>query len=162
MERDQKISQTSAIASVLVATVTFAAGFTVPGGYMADGTAVLAKEYAFKVFLLSDAFAFAFSTFATFWFVLAGTTLAQKHTRLLALSLAMLALSMAIASMCIAFGTDQHRRVSPCTGIVLDNVGIASVARKNQATSYCLSAEEKSFMESSWILLAQPTQTRSL
>ncbi|XP_038979904.1 ankyrin-1-like [Phoenix dactylifera] len=51
--RQANFAKNRGIASVLIATVTFAAGFTVPGGYVADdhpgrGTAVLAKEYAFK------------------------------------------------------------------------------------------------------------------
>ncbi|EHA8591568.1 ankyrin repeat-containing protein [Cocos nucifera] len=96
------------IATVLIATVTFAAGFTLPGGYIADdhpgrGTAVLSKEYAFKVFLVSDAFAFIFSILATFWFVDAGSSTIDRYTRSRALFFALWCLWLAFSGMFTAF-----------------------------------------------------------
>ncbi|CAN6168258.1 unnamed protein product [Urochloa humidicola] len=71
------ITATSTIASVLIATVTFAAAFTVPGGYVADdhpraGTAVLARRFAFRAFVVSDAMAFLCSIVATCFLVYGG------------------------------------------------------------------------------------------
>ncbi|CAL5083273.1 unnamed protein product [Urochloa decumbens] len=71
------ITATSTIASVLIATVTFAAAFTVPGGYVADdhprsGTAVLARRFAFRAFVASDAMAFLCSIVATCFLVYGG------------------------------------------------------------------------------------------
>ncbi|KAL6856971.1 hypothetical protein ACP4OV_018353 [Aristida adscensionis] len=68
---------TGPIGSVLIATVAFAAAFTVPGGFIADdhpgaGTAILAKRFAFRAFGLSNTMAFLCSTLATGFFVCGG------------------------------------------------------------------------------------------
>uniref|UniRef100_A0A0D9XCK0 PGG domain-containing protein n=1 Tax=Leersia perrieri TaxID=77586 RepID=A0A0D9XCK0_9ORYZ len=58
------------VASALIATLTFAAAFTLPGSYKTDklkaGTPVLGSLYGFKVFLVANIFAFYFSVAATF------------------------------------------------------------------------------------------------
>ncbi|XP_038976225.1 protein ACCELERATED CELL DEATH 6-like [Phoenix dactylifera] len=96
------------IAAVLIATVTFAAGFTVPGGYIADdhpgrGTAVLAKDYAFKVFLVSDSTALGCSILATCWLLIAGTSMVDTHTRRIAHCGAISCLWVAFMGMSTAF-----------------------------------------------------------
>lgn len=57
--------------SILTATVTFAAGLTMPGGYVTDkghdqGTAILTRSIAFKVFALTNALVQATSTSSVF------------------------------------------------------------------------------------------------
>ncbi|KAL6325870.1 hypothetical protein AAG906_031141 [Vitis piasezkii] len=68
--RLKDISNTHLLVATLIATVTFAAGFTLPGGYNDDGPdkgkAVLLTKIAFKAFLLSDGIAFYCSTAAVF------------------------------------------------------------------------------------------------
>lgn len=58
------------VASALIATVTFAAAFTMPGSYKTDGdregTLALASRYGFKVFVIADILAFYCSVAATF------------------------------------------------------------------------------------------------
>jgi hypothetical protein len=55
------------VVAALVATVTFAAAFTMPGGYKNEqGTPVLIKNAAFVVFVISDAIAMVLSTSALF------------------------------------------------------------------------------------------------
>lgn len=58
------------VASVLIASVTFAAAFTMPGSYKnrspKEGTPALGSRYGFKVFLVADIFAFFFAVAATF------------------------------------------------------------------------------------------------
>uniref|UniRef100_A0A0E0LZX3 PGG domain-containing protein n=1 Tax=Oryza punctata TaxID=4537 RepID=A0A0E0LZX3_ORYPU len=57
------------VASALIATLTFAAAFTMPGSYRTDkpiGTPALGASYGFKVFLVANIFAFYFSVAATF------------------------------------------------------------------------------------------------
>ena len=64
------MTKSGTIASVLIATVAFAAAFTVPGGCIADdhphpGTAILARRFAFRAFVVSDTMAFVCSIIAT-------------------------------------------------------------------------------------------------
>jgi len=70
-------ARTGTIASVLIATVAFAAAFTAPGGFVADdhpgaGTAILARRFAFRAFGVSDTMAFLCSIIATCFFVYGG------------------------------------------------------------------------------------------
>ncbi len=58
-------SQTHLLVATLIATVTFTAAFTVPGGYQNQGVdedlAVLSKRASFRAFLIANTLAFAFS-----------------------------------------------------------------------------------------------------
>ena len=65
-DRVRSASETNLLVATIIATVTFTAAFTVPGGYESGGAnsglAVLSKRAAFKAFMIADAFAFGFST----------------------------------------------------------------------------------------------------
>ncbi|XP_022683603.1 ankyrin repeat-containing protein At2g01680 [Setaria italica] len=71
-EVDQALATESVlVASALIATLTFAAAFTVPGSYKTDGdpragTPALGGHYGFKVFIVADMLAFFCSVAATF------------------------------------------------------------------------------------------------
>lgn len=61
------------IVSVLIATVTFTVGFTLPGGYHQsgepdEGLVVLSKMTAFNVFMIADALSLVLSTSSLFIF----------------------------------------------------------------------------------------------
>ncbi|XP_078150752.1 protein ACCELERATED CELL DEATH 6-like [Carex rostrata] len=94
-ERDQKekvqsITQNLAVISALIATVTFAAIFTMPGGYIADdhmnrGTPILSRKYAFKAFIVADSLAFLLSTFVTALLIFAGSGLLDIELRFVSL-----------------------------------------------------------------------------
>nr|XP_034900739.1 uncharacterized protein LOC118038477 [Populus alba] len=62
-----KAREAHLVVAALIATVIFAAAFTLPGGYKSDrGTAILAKKAAFIVFVISDAISMVLSIFAIF------------------------------------------------------------------------------------------------
>ncbi|XP_062012424.1 ankyrin repeat-containing protein At5g02620-like [Rosa rugosa] len=63
---DSKIYNTNLLVAVPIATVTFAAAFTMPGGLKSDGTPVLQGKPFLIVFLLSDACSFFASIFVVF------------------------------------------------------------------------------------------------
>jgi len=69
-EEDEALSkarESHLVVAALIATVTFAAAFTLPGGYKSDrGTAILAKKTAFIVFVISDTISMVLSTFVVF------------------------------------------------------------------------------------------------
>lgn len=61
VKRVEKLAGNYLIVATLIVTVTFAAGFTVPGGYYSGGShkgmAILGKKAAFITFVISDALA---------------------------------------------------------------------------------------------------------
>ncbi|WVZ66157.1 hypothetical protein U9M48_015423 [Paspalum notatum var. saurae] len=74
----ESFSKTGTIGSVLIATVAFAAAFTVPGGIVADdhpgaGTATMGRRFAFRAFVASNALAFFCSIVSTFFLLYSGT-----------------------------------------------------------------------------------------
>jgi len=60
---------------ILIATITFAAAFTLPGGYSADagneGLPIMARKFAFQAFLISDTLAMCSSLAVAFICVMA-------------------------------------------------------------------------------------------
>ncbi|XP_078150922.1 uncharacterized protein LOC144546257 [Carex rostrata] len=78
IKKVESITRNLAIISVLIATVTFAAIFTMPGGYIADdhmnrGTPILSQKYAFKAFIVADLLAFLLSMAGTTCVIYAGS-----------------------------------------------------------------------------------------
>ncbi|KZV28202.1 ankyrin repeat-containing protein [Dorcoceras hygrometricum] len=93
------------LVSILVATITFAAGFTQPGGYSTSeadlGMAVMLRKTGFHVFLLCDTMAMYISLIVTATLIWA--QLADLHLVMNVLSIALPLLGVAFSLMSIAF-----------------------------------------------------------
>ncbi|KAJ6696653.1 hypothetical protein OIU85_003046 [Salix viminalis] len=122
-----KARESHLVVAALIATVTFAAAFTLPGGYKSDqGTAVLAKKAAFIVFVISDAISMVLSITAVFiHFLLAfyqgsleGTTGADETTMNL-FELATLFTMIGMGTMIIAFITGTYTVLEPVLGLAI-------------------------------------------
>ncbi|KAG6730467.1 hypothetical protein I3842_01G081500 [Carya illinoinensis] len=73
MEEEDKAAQAHLVVAALITTVTFAAGITMPGGFVGGddhrhdpGSAVLRKSAAFQVFIITNALSLMLSSSAVF------------------------------------------------------------------------------------------------
>ncbi|KAG5224863.1 ankyrin repeat-containing protein [Salix suchowensis] len=116
-----KIRESELVVATLIATVTFAAAFTLPGGYKNDkGTAVLAKKTAFIVFLISDAISMVLSISAVFinFFLALLPGLPIQTTEIL-FQLATSFIMNAMGTMIIAFITGIYAVLQPVLGLAV-------------------------------------------
>lgn len=135
-EESKKITefaQIVGICSVLVATATFAAVFTMPGGFRTEdsagdpkapaaapsppvglvGTPILAGKYAFDGFVLANTLAFSCSTIATFSLVYCGMAAVDIEKRIKLVSISLALLNGAARSFCAAFAFALYLLLSP-------------------------------------------------
>lgn len=110
INRYRALANNLAIVAVLIATVTFAAAFTLPGGYENDGAnrgmAVLANKATFKAFLISDAVAMVSSIIVTCLLIYTGSL--DHDVRLHSISIAMKFMWVALGGMVMAFGMGTY------------------------------------------------------
>ncbi|CAL9211479.1 unnamed protein product [Musa hybrid cultivar] len=120
-KQDEEINRYRALANnlgiiaVLIATVTFAAAFTMPGGYKNDpgpdaGTSMLSGTAAFKAFLISDTLAMASSISVAIILIHSGSL--DHDVRLRSLMTAMRLLWVAAGGMSVAFATGIYVAVA--------------------------------------------------
>ncbi|RVW73215.1 Ankyrin repeat-containing protein [Vitis vinifera] len=107
------------IVSALITTVTFAAGFTLPGGYNGDdGMAILTRKTAFRAFVVTDTIALVLSVSAVFlhFFMTVHNdeTVLRKHF-LWAFSFTMLGMG----AMVIAFTTGLYAVLPHSSGLAI-------------------------------------------
>ncbi|KAF9661804.1 hypothetical protein SADUNF_Sadunf19G0107000 [Salix dunnii] len=122
-----KARESHLVVAALIATVTFAAAFTLPGGYKSDqGTAILAKKAAFIVFVISDAISMVFSTSSVFiHFLLAflqgffNRIFIANETIEMLFALATLFTMIGMGTMIIAFITGTFAVLQPVLGLAI-------------------------------------------
>ncbi|ESR33735.1 hypothetical protein CICLE_v10004657mg [Citrus x clementina] len=109
------------VVAALIATVAFAAGFTIPGGYRSEnGTAILRRNTAFQAFIVADSIAMVFSLSAVFThFLMALKIEATKDfdEALFAASIWFTLFSM--GAMVIAFVTGTYAMLVPSLGLAI-------------------------------------------
>ena len=128
-------TQAMGIVSVLIATVTFASAFTLPGGYYQSasdggvpGTPILAGSYAFSAFILADTLAFICSCVATFSLVYAGVPAMDISIRTYYFSLSAFLLQNAGRSFVVAFGLCLYLVLAPADRMVAVSVCVVIFA----------------------------------
>ncbi|KAJ8773926.1 hypothetical protein K2173_009357 [Erythroxylum novogranatense] len=98
--------------AALVATVVFAAAFTIPGGNNGDGSPIFMKETSFLIFIVSDALALFTSSSSVLMFLGILTSRYAEEDFLMALParmiIGLLTLFVSIASMLVAFSSSLH------------------------------------------------------
>lgn len=110
------------IVATLVATVTFAAGFTLPGGYNSGspdaGMAILSRERAFQAFVVTNTIALMCSTSAVFLYFSA-FYLETYREIFYQYDLASGLVFVALGSMVLAFVTGAYAVLSNTIGLAI-------------------------------------------
>ncbi|XP_021742068.1 ankyrin repeat-containing protein ITN1-like [Chenopodium quinoa] len=100
------------VVAALVTTITFAAGFTLPGGFNQDtGEAILGKKPSFIVFLLSDTLTLVFSMLVLICLTL--SMVYEPSKSLILIDRSMVLLRMALNFTLVAFMTGVYIVMSP-------------------------------------------------
>ncbi|KAJ0045502.1 hypothetical protein Pint_05717 [Pistacia integerrima] len=109
------------VVATLIATVTFTAAVTMPGGYQSEkgpdqGTAFLRRKAAFQAFVITNATAFVLSLAAVFLHFFAALNLSalwlyRAYTRSL--------ISHGIEAMMVAFSAGTYAVLSPSLGFAV-------------------------------------------
>jgi hypothetical protein len=121
-------AQVMSLVSVLIATVTFASAFTLPGGYQQSGVPVLAGTYAFDAFVLADVLAFVFSCQATALLAFAGAPTVDLANRYHTSSVSYWMLRISLESLLAAFALGFYVVLAPVgrsTAIVISVIVLA-------------------------------------
>ncbi|KAK8648041.1 hypothetical protein V6N13_128803 [Hibiscus sabdariffa] len=115
----EKTRDAHLVVATLIATVTFAAAITVPGGYKSEkgseqGTPFLIHDAAFKAFVVTDALAFILSLSAVFvHFDMLPPFITNLHNSSSLLELAAGLLGYAMFAVMVAFGTGTYAVLKP-------------------------------------------------
>ncbi|XP_008383620.3 ankyrin repeat-containing protein At5g02620-like [Malus domestica] len=107
----QKAKETHLVVATLIATVTFAAGVTMPGGYQSEkgpdqGSPLLSTKAAFKAFVLTDTLAMAMSSCSVL--VLLYSSIHAKRNYKGTFQLAVSLTIWALVAMVVAFITGTY------------------------------------------------------
>ncbi|PKU65318.1 Ankyrin repeat-containing protein [Dendrobium catenatum] len=132
LNRYRTLASNMAIVAVLIATVIFAAAFTLPGGYSNDdsnnqeqGMAILAKKLAFKMFLIFDTISMLSSISVTFLLICTGSL--DHDIRLHSIITAMKFMWVALGGLVVAFSMGIYVvLVSKCRWLAVLICGMAA------------------------------------
>ncbi|KAJ0042649.1 hypothetical protein Pint_18936 [Pistacia integerrima] len=123
---DEKETRAShLVVATLIATVTFAAAFTFPGGYNSEkgpnqGTAILGGNSAFQAFIITDTIAMTLSLSAVFIHLFLSFKGIHKEFMFNSLLVIALYLTMfAMGTMVIAFITGTYAVLAPSLGLAI-------------------------------------------
>ncbi|KAJ0100224.1 hypothetical protein Patl1_21620 [Pistacia atlantica] len=123
---DEKETRAShLVVATLIATVTFAAAFTFPGGYNSEkgqnqGTAILGRNSAFQAFIITNTIAMTLSLSAVFIHLFLALKFIIKpweNRRLLVIALNLTMFAM--GAMVIAFITGTYAVLAPSLGLAI-------------------------------------------
>jgi hypothetical protein len=109
-----------AVCSVLILTTAFAAPFSVTklyDGQKKDKEDELSRAFAYRIFVISDALAFAFSALTISFSTLAGFSFTDRGTGLLYLVAGVAILFLAAMSIMVAFTAGLYVAVAPVVNI---------------------------------------------
>ncbi|KAE9454997.1 hypothetical protein C3L33_13101, partial [Rhododendron williamsianum] len=133
-EEMSKMAETHMIVATLISTITFAAGFTIPGGYHGEqgpnqGMAVLVREAAFKAFVISNTIALICSTSSVFLYVSASlfniTGRGRGEKRAHRYEIAFWLILTAMVAMMLAFSTGAYAVLAHSLGLAIATCVIA-------------------------------------
>ncbi|XVE81049.1 hypothetical protein DITRI_Ditri15bG0032000 [Diplodiscus trichospermus] len=117
------VRESHLVVATLVATMTFAAGIAVPGGYNSEsGFATLSHNSAFKAFIITDALAFVSSLFAIFlhfFSVYLRKNELQVAIGWIIVAFADLFTAFAMGAMVVAFSTSTYAVLKSSTGVAI-------------------------------------------
>ncbi|CAL4979703.1 unnamed protein product [Urochloa decumbens] len=149
-----KIAQSMIVVSVLIATVTFASAFTLPGGLVsadnnsgahevfknntcapecfkknssAPGTPILAGSYMFSAFIFADALAFIWSCLATFSLVFAGMSAMDLSARYYYTNISASLLDASKESLMASFALGLYLVLAPTASSIAFAVCVLSI-----------------------------------
>ncbi|KAF7081643.1 hypothetical protein CFC21_085564 [Triticum aestivum] len=118
MSQVKEGTQSLCIGSVLIATVTFGATFTMPGGLRDDdetnaGSPILAGTFHFYAFIVANTLAFTLSVMATISFIFSGDPMVHLRTRKVLFIRAIPLLLISVSSMVVAFALGTYMMLAP-------------------------------------------------
>ncbi|KAK9291860.1 hypothetical protein L1049_019810 [Liquidambar formosana] len=127
----KEATETHIVVAALIATVAFAASFTMPGGYISDkgpdqGTPVLARKATFRAFVISNSIAMMLSSSAVFIYIFLAMPLPDKSKFHSYFKLAAYLNIFAAGAMMVAFMTGQYTVLQHSSGLAIATCVIGS------------------------------------